>query len=102
MKKEIIIGLLVALLVAAVLSPFASTSPDGLERVAEDKGFIEKGEGHEVIKSPIPDYEMPGIANKTFAGSSAGIIGTILTFAAMFGLVKGISFFRKKDVVFKE
>lgn len=102
MKKDVIIGLLLALLVAAVLSPFASTSPDGLERVAEDKGFIDRGEGKEVIKSPIPDYEVPSIANKTFAGISAGIIGTILTFITMFGLVKGISFFRKKDMVCKE
>jgi cobalt/nickel transport protein len=38
--REILIGLSVALLLALVLSPFASASPDGLEMVAEQKGFL--------------------------------------------------------------
>ena len=33
------IGLLVALMVAGVLSGFASDDPDGLERVSIDQGF---------------------------------------------------------------
>ena len=88
MRKELWVGLVAALLVAAVLSPFASSSPDGLERVAHDKGFIQKGEEKEAFKAPIPDYLVPGISNETFAGSSAGIIGTILTFLAAYGLAK--------------
>jgi cobalt/nickel transport protein len=39
------IGLGASLLVALFLSPFASSSPDGLEKVAETGGFKEKGEG---------------------------------------------------------
>jgi len=88
MKKGIWVGLIIALLVAAFLSPFASSSPDGLERVAEDKGFLEKGEGKEVLESPIPDYVIPGIPNETVAGSAAGILGTFLTFGAAYGLAK--------------
>lgn len=88
MKKEILIGLIIALLVVVFLSPLASSSPDGLERVAEDKAFIDKAQGKELIKSPIPDYVMPGIANETLAGISAGIIGTLLTFAIMFAAAR--------------
>jgi len=102
LRKEVIIGLLIALFVAAALSPFASSSPDGLERVAEDKGFLEKGEGKEVIKSPIPDYEVPGIGNKTFAGIAAGVTGTIITFILMLGIAKFLSFGRKNNTVLKE
>ncbi|MBF7082037.1 PDGLE domain-containing protein [Desulfallas sp. Bu1-1] len=79
-----------ALIVAACLSPFASPHPDGLERVAEDKGFLEKGEGKEVITSPIPDYLFPGIGNESLATSAAGVVGTLLTFGVMYGLAKAV------------
>jgi len=85
-RKEIIIILLVSLAIAAFLSPFASSSPDGLERVAEDKEFIHLSEGKEVLNSPMPDYIVPGIKNETAAGSLAGVVGTVLTFLAMYGL----------------
>ena len=83
--RDVVVGLLVALFLAIAISPFASSSPDGLERVAEDKGFLEKGEGHEAISSPVPDYAMPGIENKTLATSAGGAAGTI----AVFGLGVG-------------
>lgn len=86
MRKGIMLALLVSVAVAAFLSPFASSNPDGLERVAEDKGFIHRSEGKEVVKSPMPDYVMPGIRNETVAGSMAGVAGTIITFAAMYGI----------------
>lgn len=82
--------LLLALIVAAFLSPFASSSPDGLERVAEDLGFLDKGEGDPVIKSPIPDYVFPGIENEAVATAAAGVAGTLATFAVMYGLAKSI------------
>lgn len=102
MRKDIIIGLLLALFVAVALSPFASSSPDGLERVAEDKGFLHKAEGKELIESPIPDYALPGITNKTLAGIFAGVIGTLVTFAAMFGIGKAVSVLQKASVMLKE
>ncbi|MFZ5648915.1 MAG: PDGLE domain-containing protein [Bacillota bacterium] len=86
--------LLLALIVAAFLSPFASSSPDGLERVAEDHGFLEKGEGDPVIESPIPDYVFPGIENESVATAAAGVAGTLITFGIMYGLAKSI---RKKE-----
>lgn len=88
MKKEIIYGLIFAILLAVFLSPLASPNPDGLEKVAIDKGFLEKSEGKEVISSPIPDYILKGISNETVAGGAAGLIGTILTFALAYGVAK--------------
>ena len=55
------IGLVVCLLVAA-FSPLASSSPDGLERVAEDKGFI--GLAQQAPFHLIADYVFPGIENE--------------------------------------
>lgn len=86
MKKEYIIGLFIAFFLAAVLSPFASPWPDGLEKVAEDKNFIEKAEVKPAVTSPIPDYVMPGIKSEALATSAAGIIGTLIVFLAGCGL----------------
>ena len=79
-------GLMVSFVMAAVISLFASSSPDGLERVAENLGFIEHGEGHEVMESPMPDYAIPGIENETVAASLAGLSGTLIMFLMVYGV----------------
>ena len=78
-----LIGLALALLLAA-LSPLASPHPDGLERVAEDHGFI--GRALEPAFQLIPDYVFPGIADERLATIVAGIIGTLVLFALAHGL----------------
>ncbi|MBN2013576.1 MAG: PDGLE domain-containing protein [Candidatus Altiarchaeota archaeon] len=85
-----IFGLVVALIMAAVISLYASPDPDGLERVAEDKGFLEHGEGHEVMESPMPDYIIPGIENEVLSASLAGVTGTLMLFGA--GILLGKAF----------
>jgi len=85
-KRNIIFGLLIALLLAILISPFASSWPDGLEKVAEDKGFLEKGEVQPVLTSPIPDYTWPGIGSEKIATSMAGIIGTLIVFGMGYGV----------------
>jgi cobalt/nickel transport protein len=84
--REILIGLSVALLLALVLSPFASSSPDGLEKVAEQKGFLAKGEGEPALNAPVPDYAWPGLADEGHATRLAGVVGTLVTFAAAWGV----------------
>jgi len=79
------IALLVALLVA-FLSPLASSSPDGLEKVAEDKGFIE-----EAAESPyelMADYLFPGVENEAVATILSGIIGTLAIFGLAYGAAR--------------
>ena len=78
-----LIALLVCLAVAS-FSPLASSSPDGLERVAEDKGFI--GLGQEAPFQIIADYVFPGIENEALATILAGWIGTLVLFGVAYGL----------------
>ncbi|HGE69761.1 TPA: hypothetical protein ENX78_02925 [Candidatus Poribacteria bacterium] len=85
-RKDIIIGIVVSLFLAGLISIFASPWPDGLEKVAEDKGFLEKGEVEPPIKSPIPDYTFPGLKNEKLATSVAGILGTAIVFVLGYGV----------------
>jgi len=82
-SKWWLISLLVCLAVACI-SPLASSSPDGLERVAEDRGFIEMGQ--DAPYQVIADYVFPGIANEALATILAGIVGTLVLFGAAYGL----------------
>ena len=85
MKKAIIFGLLASAALAVFLSPFASQSPDGLEKVAQDMGFLSEGEGKNVFSAPLPDYTVPGIAHEGVTVSLAGFSGVILVFALAAG-----------------
>jgi len=85
-KKEILLWLLAALVLAFFISPFASGSPDGLEKVAEDKGFLEKGEIAPFVNSPVPDYTWPGIKHEGTATGLAGIFGTLIVFGIAYGI----------------
>lgn len=75
---------LVAALALVMLSPLASTSPDGLEKVAEDKGFLDKAAGP--LVKVIPDYLMPGISNQAASTIVAGLIGVLIFFGLTYVL----------------
>ncbi|MEJ5314479.1 MAG: energy-coupling factor ABC transporter permease [Anaerolinea sp.] len=82
-------GTLLAILLA-VLSPLASSNPDGLEWVAEQAGFLERAS--EPSFTIIPDYIFPGIPNETLATIIAGILGTLL----VLGVTLGIAYLRRQ------
>lgn len=72
---------------ATAVSPFADASPDGLEKVAEDKGFVDAGRLHAIQEdSPVPDYAFPGIDDERVATGVAGFAGTLGVFAFGYGL----------------
>ena len=94
------IGLGMALLLALFLSPFASTSPDGLEKVAETKGFLEKGEGWTFWKhAPFSDYTLPWIKNEKVSTALSGLIGTLAIFLIALGVGKLIKKIPTKKVI---
>ena len=69
-----LVGLAVALLLAGVVSYYASSSPDGLEFVAEKLGFMDAAADHLAESSPLADYELAGIENERAAVGMAGIV----------------------------
>jgi hypothetical protein len=75
-----VVGLAIAALVVIVLAPLASADPDGLERVAEDHGFL--ATARDALYSIIPDYTVPGIEGN-LSTILAGLIGVAIVFGLM-------------------
>jgi cobalt ECF transporter T component CbiQ/cobalamin biosynthesis protein CbiM len=86
-------GLVVTLLLAGVVSNFASSSPDGLDATAlqgctvDDEGEITGGvciaqqeQEHEFGTGPLADYSFVGIDNPYLATGLAGVVGVLVTF----------------------
>jgi cobalt/nickel transport protein len=97
-------GLLVALLLAGVVSNLASSAPDGLDS-ASTRGCTVDGSGeitggdciarnardHELGDSPLADYGVRGVENSWVSTGLSGVAGVLLTFAvggAIFWLVR--------------
>jgi len=81
------LALALAVGLAFFLSPYASGSPDGLNRVAGDKGFDGRAHVHSIqSSSPIPGYAFPGIGDERLAKGVAGFIGTLGVFAIGYGV----------------
>jgi hypothetical protein len=95
-KFFVVLGLALAVGLATAVSPYASANPDGLEKVAGDKGFLEQGAVASIQHdSPIADYAFPGIGNERVATGVAGFVGTLGVFAVAFGLAWLL---RRRDV----
>ena len=78
-----LVGLAIAALIVIVLAPLASPDPDGLERIAEDKGFL--GNAVAAFYELLPDYTIPGLDGN---GSTivVGLLGIVIVFVLMVGL----------------
>jgi cobalt/nickel transport system permease protein len=71
----VVAGVLITLIVV-LLSPLASADPDGLERVAEDLGFLN-------LSTPppyaiLPDYTLPLLGKTPLSTILAGAIGALV------------------------
>jgi hypothetical protein len=83
----VVFALALAVGLAVGVSPWADGSPDGLEKVAGDKGFLADGKVHSIQdSSPIPDYAFPGIDNPRLATAVAGFVGTLGVCLLAFGI----------------
>jgi cobalt/nickel transport protein len=80
-RKFYVSGFIVSLFLAGVVSFYASSNPDGLEKVAEDVGFLETAKDHTYSDGTLADYGVKGIENERASVGAAGIIGVIGTAA---------------------
>lgn len=77
-----LVGLAIAV-GAALISPLASGDPDGLERVAEDQGFLERAQ--DASFNIFPDYTIPGL-DGGLSTILAGVLGLLIVFALAYGI----------------
>ncbi|MFE9707754.1 energy-coupling factor ABC transporter permease [Streptomyces sp. NPDC005930] len=90
-RKVWITGLVASLVLAGFVSFYASADPDGLEKVASDKGIDEKAEEHAAADSPLADYGVKDITDARLSGGLAGVIGvgvTVVAGSAVFWTVR--------------
>lgn len=88
-RRFIFIALGIIIVMAVFISPFASTSPDGLEKVAGDNGFLHTAKNIWRY-SPFSDYSLACIENKYISTALTGIIGVIIVFVITIVFAKRI------------
>ena len=81
-------GLLLSLLLAGVVSAWASSKPDGLNRVAADKGFAAQERDSATGESPLADYGVRGVEDERLSGGLAGVVGCVVVLALAGGLTR--------------
>jgi cobalt/nickel transport protein len=81
-----LVGLVVTLFVAGVVSWYASGSPDGLEWAAQQSGFLDTAEDSAAAGSPLADYGVSGVDSERLSGGLAGVVGVLATLALAGGL----------------
>ena len=95
MRMRVVVAVAVALAIglATAVAPFASSSPDGLQRVADDHGFAhhERGRG-----APIAGYAFPGIHDERLAKGVAGFAGTLVVLGTGWGLMAAMGRARRR------
>ena len=85
-KTFAVIAVVVCLALAGIASYYASGSPDGLNRVAIDKGFDKQASDHAAKDSPLAGYGAEGVGNERLSGGVAGVAGVLVVLVAAGGL----------------
>jgi sugar phosphate permease len=86
-------GLLVAIGLAMLVSGFASSSPDGLNKVAEDHGLAANASQHLFENGPLAGYAVKGVNGDRLSTGISGLIGVLVTFGiglALFALLRAM------------
>jgi len=91
----VVTGLVVSLVLAGGVSYYASSHPDGLEKVAGDIGFLDSAKESAVEDGPLAGYGVAGVKNERISGGLAGVIGVASTAAVSFGLFYALRRFKK-------
>ena len=85
-RTFVLSGLLVALVLAGVVSVYASSHPDGLEYVAGRTGFLDTADDHAAGDGPFADYATKGVDDARLSGGLAGVVGTLVVLVIAGGI----------------
>ena len=85
-NKLLIGGFILSFFLAGVLSFYASSSHDGLVKVAGEIGFIDSAKDHSFSSGPLANYGIKGVENQRLSTGLAGAIGITATGLISYGL----------------
>ena len=85
-KKLVVVGLIVSIVIAGFLSFYASSHPDGLEKVSAEQGLDVTAVDSANADSALADYGVAGVENERASAFLGGVIGVAITGLAGFGL----------------
>ena len=83
----LVIGLIATVVLVILLAPNANPNPDGLEKVAADKGIDSEVMDHALADGPFADYGVSGVDNTWVSTWIAGLLGIAATFVVCAGVV---------------
>ena len=86
-------GIVIALVMVFVLAPNASSHPDGLNKVAEDKGFASQEEPSRY--EWLPNYSIPGVESEYWSTVLSGAIGVGIMVVVVGGVAYGLTRVRR-------
>jgi cobalt/nickel transport system permease protein/cobalt/nickel transport protein len=85
-RSLLAVGVLLSLVLAGVVSYYASSQPDGLQKVAGEQGFLDSARDHASSGSPFADYTTVGVDDARLSGGIAGVVGALLVLAIAGGI----------------
>ncbi|WP_171166743.1 energy-coupling factor ABC transporter permease [Streptomyces sp. I05A-00742] len=86
-RRFAVTAMAVTLVLAGFVSYYAATTPDGLEKVAQDKGIDRAAEEHAAKDSPLADYQVKDVGDERASGALAGVVGVGVTLVAGTGVL---------------
>jgi cobalt/nickel transport protein len=78
--------LLVALVLAGVVSFYAASTPDGLNRVAQDQGFSDTETAHRSADGPFSGYSTADVDDARLSSGLAGVVGVVVVLVLTSGV----------------
>ncbi len=93
-RKSLLVLAVITIVLAGVVSLFASSQPDGLSRVAIDGGFDEK-EKASWTYALMPDYSLPWLGDHWLGSAISGLFGLLVMGALVWLLFKWMAAKRK-------
>ncbi len=79
-------GIVISLFIAGFVSYYASSSPDGLIKVAGDQGFLDSATDSANAGLPTAGYGIEGVDSERLSVGLAGILGVVVIAIVAFGL----------------